>query len=283
LEKQLEIQRIKVDAYLGMIDLALFAVKEAMENRAIEEMNKDQSLEDTHSQAVRDHTQFKQLISRAIFFLHKIKKPMRVIAVDMGSRTGVGASILSKLERVENVYSVKLSEYYIEKIMPVTFEKFEAMNNKIQRVMSDFNRLDVEDGSLNIVLDIDSFYHSEDFDRTRDECSCALTKNGVIIAIDRAWLSSFTHEQFKTMLSRELPDRLTQKYGIQSGQSFTRQDFGEHEYTIRQWFDLFEHHDFESSVFLLRHPSVLNCLWLRLPTFKFLMALSSLHYIIVAK
>ncbi|MBU2609593.1 MAG: class I SAM-dependent methyltransferase [Chloroflexi bacterium] len=265
----------------GMTDLALIAAKEAMENRANVEMDaldNGQSLEETHGQAVRDYAQFEQLIGGAFAFLQKIKKTARGVAVDMGSGTGVGACILSGLEQVEKVYAVEFSEYFVEKIMPVVFEKFEAQNVKVQRVVSDFNRLDVEDGSLNIVLDIDSFHHSEDFDKTLDECSRALAKDGVIIAIDRAWPDSYTQEQFKTMLDRELPDRLKQKYGIPPGQSFTRRDFGEHEYTIQQWFDYFERHGFEPAVFLLRHPPAMNRIWLRLPTFKFSMALSGLLY-----
>jgi ubiquinone/menaquinone biosynthesis C-methylase UbiE len=265
----------------GMTDLALVAAKEAMENRANVEMNaldEGQSLEDTHGQAIRDYAQFEQLIGGAFMFLQKIKKPAHGVAVDMGSGTGVGACILSRLEEVEEIYAVEFSKFFVEKIMPVVYNKFEAQSTKIQRVVSDFNCLNVEDGSLNIVLDIDSFHHSEDFDRTLDECSRVLAKDGVIIAIDRAWPDFYTQEQFKNMLDRELPDRLKQKYGIPSGQVFTRRDFGEHEYTIRQWFDYYKRHGFEPSVFLLRHPPALNRIWLRLPTFKFSMALSGLLY-----
>jgi SAM-dependent methyltransferase len=265
----------------GMTDLALLTAKEAMENRANVEMSAldgGQSLEKTHGQAVRDYAQFEQLIGGAFAFLRHIKKLERGVAVDMGSGTGVGACILSKFDVIEKVYAVEFSEYFVEKIMPVVFKKYEAKNAKIQRVISDFNRLDLEDGSLNIVLDIDSFHHSEDFDRTLDECSRVLASNGVIIAIDRAWPDYYTQEQFKVMLDRQLPDRLKQKYGISPSQSFTRRDFGEHEYTICQWFDYYIRHGFEPSVFILRHPPALNRFWLRLPVFKFSMALSSLFY-----
>jgi len=265
----------------GMTDLALIAAREAMNNRANVEMDEvinGQSIEITHGQAVRDYAQFEQLISGAFTFLQKIMKPVLGIAVDMGSGTGVGACILSKLEQIEKVYAVEFSDYFVEKIMPVVFEEFKAQTTKIQRVVSDFNRLDVEDGSISIVLDIDSFHHSEDLDRTLEECNRALAKDGAIIAIDRAWPDSYTQKQFNIMLDLELPDNLKQKYGVPAGQSFTRRDFGEHEYSIRQWFDYFERHGFEPSVFLLRHPPALNRFWLKLPTYKFSMVLSSLLY-----
>ncbi|MDI6770084.1 MAG: class I SAM-dependent methyltransferase [Anaerolineales bacterium] len=265
----------------GMTDLALLAAKKAMENRANVEMDAmidGKSLVETHGQAVRDYVQFEQLIGGAFDFLQRIKRNARGVAIDLGSGTGVGACILSRLEGVENVYAVEFSEYFVEKIMPVVFEKFEAQHGKIQRVVGDFNRLDVADGSVNILLDIDSLHHSEDLDTTLKECDRVLDKDGIIIAIDRAWPDRYTQEKFKEMLDRELPDQLKQKYGIPPGQSFTRRDFGEHEYTIRQWFECFERHGFEPTAFLLRHPPTLNRIWLRLPTFKFSMALSSLLY-----
>jgi hypothetical protein len=105
-----------------------------------------------------------------------------------------------------------------------------------------------------------------------------LAPGGVIIAIDRAWSDRFTREQLETKLNTEFPDHLKKKYNIPLDQHFTRRDFGEHEYTIKQWFTLYRKNGFEPSVFLLRHPPALNRFWLRLPTFEFSIALSSLLY-----
>jgi SAM-dependent methyltransferase len=196
----------------------------------------------------------------------------------MGSGTGVGACILSRLEAVEKVFAVEFSAHFVEKVMPLVFEKYNANIEKIQRVVSDFNNLKIEDGSLGIILDIDSFHHSEDLDRTLQECQRVLAPGGVIIAIDRAWSDRYTREQLETMLNTEFPDHLKKKYAIPLDQHFTRRDFGEHEYTIKEWFAFFKRNGFEPSVFLLRHPPALNRFWLRLPTFDFSMAISSLLY-----
>jgi SAM-dependent methyltransferase len=158
------------------------------------------------------------------------------------------------------------------------FEKYNANNKKIQRVVSDFNHLEIEDGSLGIILDIDSFHHSEDLDRTLQECRRVMAPDGAIIAIDRAWSDRTTQEQMETMLETEFPDYLKRKYNIPLDQHFTRRDFGEHEYTINQWFGFFRNNGFEPSVFLLRHPPALNRFFLRLHTFEFSIAISSLLY-----
>ena len=267
--------------YWGMTDLAHEVAREAMENRAtveVDEVEKGQALENVHGQALRDYQQFEQLIGGALSFLKKVNHPARGVAVDMGSGTGSGACILSRFADVEKVFAVEFSEHFVEKVMPLVFEKYNANIEKIQRVVSDFNHLKIEDGSFGIILDIDSFHHSEDLDRTLQECQRVLAPGGAIIAIDRAWSDRYTREQLEAKLNTEFPDHLKQKYNIPLEAHFTRRDFGEHEYTIKDWFAFFKRNDFEPSVFLLRHPPALNRFWLRLPTFEFSMALSSLLY-----
>ena len=267
--------------YWGMTDLAHEVARAAMENRAtveVDEVEKGQALESVHGQALRDYKQFEQLIGGALSFLKKGHHPAGGAAVDMGSGTGVGACILSGLDEVGKVFAVEFSAHFVEKVMPLVFEKYHANIGKIQRVVSDFNHLEIEDGSLGIILDIDSFHHSEDLDRTLQECRRVLAPGGAIIAIDRAWSDRYTRAQLETKLDTEFPVHLKQKYNIPLEQHFTRRDFGEHEYTIRQWFTFFKRNGFEPSVFLLRHPPALNRFWLRLPTFEFSMALSSLLY-----
>jgi SAM-dependent methyltransferase len=267
--------------YWGMTDLAHEVAREAMENRAtveVDEVEKGQALENVHGQALRDYKQFEQLIRGALSFLKKGGHPASGVAADMGSGTGVGACILSRVDEVEKVFAVEFSAHFVEKVMPLVFEKYNAKIEKIQRVVSDFNHLNVEDSTLDIILDIDSFHHSEDLDRTLQECQRVLTPGGVIVAIDRAWSDGYTRAQLETKLNIEFPDHLKKKYNIPLDQHFTRRDFGEHEYTIKDWFAFFKRNGFEPSVFLLRHPPALNRFWLRLPTFDFSVTLSSLLY-----
>jgi SAM-dependent methyltransferase len=267
--------------YWGMTDLAHAVAREAMENRAtveVSEVEKGQTLESVHGQALRDYKQLEQLIRGAWSFLRKCHHPAGGVAVDMGSGTGVGACILSGFDEVEKVFAVEFSDHFVEKVMPLVFEKYHANIGKLQRVVSDFNNLKVEDCSLGIVLDIDSFHHSEDLDWTLQECQRVLAPGGVIIAIDRAWSDRYTLEQLDAKLNMEFPEYLKKKYNIPLDQHFTRRDFGEHEYTIKQWFACFKRYGFEPSVFLLRHPPALNRFWLQLPTFEFSMAFSSLLY-----
>jgi ubiquinone/menaquinone biosynthesis C-methylase UbiE len=273
--------KLNPPVFWGLTDLAHEVARKAMENRAIvevDEVEKGQNLESVHGQALRDYKQFEQLIGGALSFIKKIGASAGGTAIDMGSGTGVGACILSRIDTVDKIFAVEFSEHFVDKVMPLVFEKYNANIEKIQRVVSDFNHLNIADNSLGIVLDIDSFHHSEDLDCTFQECYRVLAPNGIIIAIDRAWPDRYTRDRLEKMLDNEFPNHLKQKYNIPLDQHFSRRDFGEHEYTIKQWFTFFRQNGFEPAVFMLRHPPALNRFWLRLPAFEFSMALSSLLY-----
>lgn len=264
--------------YWNFSKLANQTAKQAMNNRGNDEIRaveEGADLIEVHGQAIRDYQEFSQLIGGALLFLKKIGHPISGTAIDMGSGTGIGAVILSKYNFFKKIYAVEFSEMFVKKIMPIVFNKLEAKMPKIIRVVGDFNKLEVDDGSVDTVLDIDSFHHSENLDITLQECYRALQPNGVIIAIDRAWPNHYSQKDLEKKLDRELNDNLKRKYGIPNGQSFTRRDFGEHEYTINEWLDTFSRNGFDAHAFVQWHPPGLNSLWLRLPSFNFSIHINS--------
>jgi ubiquinone/menaquinone biosynthesis C-methylase UbiE len=267
--------------YWKMTDLALQKAKEGMDNRAKQEssaLEQGLDIKETHGQALRDFAQLNELILAGFDFLKKIGHRISGQAIDVGSGTGVGAGILSRLPFISKVYAVEFSEQFVLSIMPVVFESLQTDTAKIQRVVGDFNNLEVPDQSLACVLDIDSFHHAEDLDFTLHECARVLKPGGVIVAIDRAWDDHYTRADLEIKLDAELNDNLKKKYGIAEGQSFTRRDFGEHEYTMREWQDLFAKNGFDSMVFSQWHPPVLNRIWIKLPMQALFMSLNAVLY-----
>lgn len=267
--------------YWKMTDLALQKAKEGMDNRAKQEssaLEQGIDIKATHGQALRDFTQLSELILAGFDFLKKIGRLQNGQAADVGSGTGVGAGILSRLPFISKVYAVEFSEQFVLSIMPVVFESIQADTAKIQRVVGDFNNLEIPDQSLAYVLDIDSFHHAEDLGYTLRECARVLQPGGVILAVDRAWDDHYTRAELEAKLDVELNDTLKKKYGIPEGQSFTRRDFGEHEYTMREWQDQFAQQGFDSMIFSQWHPPALNRIWLKLPMQKLFMSLNAALY-----
>lgn len=274
-------ENMNTPLYWKMTDLALKEAKDGMDHRAQEEIDAIEQgvdLKATHGQAIRDFVQLNNFIQAGFNFLNRIKHQVKGEAIDVGSGTGVGAGILSRFDFISKVYAVEFSEQFVLSIMPVVFESIKANRSKIQRVVGDFNNLQVLDSSQACVLDIDSFHHAEDLDFTLRECSRVLKPGGVVVSIDRAWDDHYTRAELDSMLDAELNANLRKKYGIPDGQSFTRGDFGEHEYTIREWLELFAKNGFEGMVFSQWHPPFLNRIWLKLPIQIIMMFINSILY-----
>lgn len=275
------IKELTPPLYWKMTDLALKEAKDGMDHRAqeeIEAVERGMDLKATHGQAIRDFVQLDDFIQAGFDFLGRINHQVAGEAVDVGSGTGVGAGILSRFDFITKVYAVEFSEQFVLSIMPVVFDSINADISKIQRVVGDFNNLQIPDASQACILDIDSFHHAEDLDFTLQECARVLKPGGVIVAVDRAWDDHYTRAQLEAKLDVELNYNLKKKYGIPEGQNFTRRDFGEHEYTIGEWLGLFAKNGFEAVVFSQWHPPFLNRIWLRLPMQKIMMAVNAILY-----
>lgn len=257
--------------YWKMSELALEKAKNSMDHRAkIEEERilSGEQIKNVHTQALRDFDDIKKLIIGGVNFLRIKKINFQGNAADLGSGTGMGATILSNLPEIKKILAIEFSEQFVLRIMPEVFINFNADKSKIIRVVGDFNSLEIESNSLSLILDVDSFHHAEDLNITLKECHRVLKPGGVIIAVDRAWPDKFTRDELEKKLDKELNDHAKRLYGIPEGQSFTRRDFGEHEYTIKEWMTYYEENNFQVDVFSQVHPPALNRIFLKLPTFE---------------
>lgn len=265
--------------YWASTDLALQKAREGMDIRAINEsvaLQDGETLEEAHEQAVRDYSDIDQLINGAFQYLDETGIFISGQAIDMGSGTGVGTAILSKKTCLNRIYALEISEQFVSQIMPKIFEKFDAEASKIQRVVGDFNRIQLPDESIDLIFDLDSFHHSEDLNFTLKECFRVLKLKGVIIMIDRGWDDNVTIKELEMMLDKELNPKLKAKYNIPVEKKFTRRDWGEHEYRIMDWENYFINNGFKLEVFSQKHPPLLNSVLLKIPTFRWTIKIASI-------
>jgi SAM-dependent methyltransferase len=252
--------------YWVFSDISNEEARKANDARVVHETtlaNEGKLIKDVHSEALRDYADIKKLILAGLSFFKKLGYSMHGDAADLGSGTGIGAAILSNIQDIDNIYAIEYSEQFLLKMMPVVFSEFNAQKEKIIRVVGDFNKLKLENGSLSLILDIDSFHHSENLEITFKECFRVLKPGGVIVSIDRAWPDSFTREQLDKKLEIEYSDASKAMFGIPPGQSYKRRDNGEHEYTIKDWLSTYKDTGFDAYVFSQIHPPRLNTIFLK--------------------
>jgi SAM-dependent methyltransferase len=233
-----------------------------------------------YGEVIARYEDIRGLITGAALFLRLIGYPLMGRVADLGAGTGVASCIISKIRRINHVLAIEYSEPHVSEIMPVVFEHFKAKADKIQRVVGDFNNLQCEDNSIDTVIEVCSFHHSEVLELTLKESWRVLRPGGVLIAIDRAWPDDTSKEFLEERRNVQLVDDLKRIYGISQLTNFTRHDWGEHEYTHSEWISAFEEAGFHTISLTQRFPHVrgLNRILNRLPTFHFSLILSSIFY-----
>ncbi len=255
-----------------------------MDNRAEVEMETVQEggdLAEVHGETVKNYAVMEQLVSGAMKFLGMIGRPVQGITADLGSGTGVGACILSKYPSIQEVYAIEYSEKHVKHVMPEVFQYFHASSEKIQRVIGDFNHIQLPDGSLNLILELNSYHHSENLALSAQEAFRVLQPGGAVIAVDRAWADDTPQTYLDDLLDQDFPAALKRKYGISESQRYTRRDFGEHEYKRAFWETAFQKAGFETFMLIQDHPKNIpgaNFVLLHLPAFAWSIKLAAQRY-----
>lgn len=265
--------------YWTYTPLANKTAMDAQDNRARTESNRIQSgenMEKVHSEALRDYADIRRVLLGGFAFLKHMRLDFSGAAADLGSGIGTGATILSQLPEINRVYAVEFSEQLVLHLMPRVFEEYQAETSKIVPVVGDFNHLHLDNESLAVILEVDSFHHSEDLDVTLRECHRVLKTGGVIVATDRAWPDSTPRDELEKKLDKEYTAAQKTLWGIPADQVYRRRDSGEHEYTIRDWQAAFNRNGFDAHVFTQVHPPGLNRILTKLPTFAASTLLASL-------
>jgi ubiquinone/menaquinone biosynthesis C-methylase UbiE len=130
--------------------------------------------------------------------------------------------------------------------MPKVFEALGADQSKINRVVGDFNNLEMPDGSLDFVVELGGFHHSEDIDRTLSELHRVLKVGGTAVLIETSnpdWMSNADLERLldkRKFVVNEAGERVLG--------DVTRRSLGIHEYRFSDWVSMLEKHGFEIEV-----------------------------------
>lgn len=211
-------------------------------------------LADVHGEAVAAYSVHAAKLRGLSAFARHAGLRFRGMATDLGSGTGVGAAILSRMPGFREVLAIDYSETFVRDVMPVTFERFAADTRRIRRVVGDYNRLMLPDGSIDVAIEIGAFHHSETLTMTLREAHRILSHGGILVAIDRAWPDATTDAELRAKLDRQLPSHLKSKYGIEPLVPFSRRDWGEHELRVGEWLEQFRQAGFDAAVLTQQYP-----------------------------
>jgi len=195
---------------------------------------------------------YKKYLSIAEKFMNK---ELSGRVVDMGAGRGTFAGVASIHNDVIEVFAVEYSAGFVENVMPVCLERMGAKSEKITGCIGSFNNTKFNDNSVDFVLEGGAYHHSEDIQKTISETFRILKPGGWFIGIDRSHPNHITEVELNKFRFKELSVSQKENYGLPIDKSFTRADWGEHEYRECDWLHFFSSQGFESHLIRFRSVS----------------------------
>lgn len=155
--------------------------------------------------------------------------------LEIGAGSALISSQLSKLPEVKSVLSIDYDPYTVQNLMPLVQWATEADSSKITRVIGSYNKLDLNDGSVDTVVAVGAMHHSENLDDTFSEAYRVLKPGGLFVISDYALTPTLTQSEYSALIKRPVHSTDAQKMvaGVNDCQVPTNQSISEHP---RPWF-----------------------------------------------
>lgn len=160
------------------------------------------------------------------------------VGLELGAGTcGFSASVCNRFADIENIYAIEVVPDVVQLLQPKTISSIcGEQAKKIIRVIGSFNRLELEDNSVDFCVEVESLHHSSDLTVTLKEVARVMKKGSTLLILDRSHNNKLTQEQRKFMLEVEYND----EWKIENGynlKKLTRQENGEREIKLEEWED----------------------------------------------
>jgi ubiquinone/menaquinone biosynthesis C-methylase UbiE len=185
-------------------------------------------------------------IRRLLEWLQQERGIFRGRGADLGAGSGLCTAVISRFSEVDLISAIDYSDDFVEFTMPKVFEALGADQDKIERVRGDFNNLEMPDDSLDFVVELGGFHHSEDIDRTLTEMHRVLKPGGTAVLIEHSNADYKSEADLERMLDRRKPG--VDENGNQVLTDITRRSLGIHEYRFSDWVSMLERHGFKVEV-----------------------------------
>jgi len=178
---------------------------------------------------------------------HLVREAPRGIGLDLGSGTGLLASLMACHPDVEAVFALDVCEDLAALVAPkIAGAVLGPVASKVVPVVGSFDDIHLADESVDFIVEFKSLHHSDDLLQTFREASRVLKPRGWMLCYDRCQPDSLSDEAIDRLLSRVYPEVFLARNGCPPGITFTRRENGEHEYRWFEWERAFQAAGLES-------------------------------------
>lgn len=208
------------------------------------------------AQGTTNFEQMKNLLNQLKAF--KLLPQLSGLGLELGSGIGIlSCAILEQDsdELVEGVLALEAVPSFVQEGIPKAGR--ELLKERCYQLLPSFGtfeKIDIEEGSLDFVIQIESLHHAQDLNTAASEACRILKPGGFMLSIDRSWPDSVSDIFLNSLLDHKYEEGWLEKRGFPRDKIKTRRDNGEHEYRDCEWRSVFERVGFVEEFFIPFHP-----------------------------
>lgn len=155
--------------------------------------------------------------------------------LEIGAGSGWCSSLLSKRKEIDQLYVLDYDQYSVEELFPLVAKNLDADQEKMTGVIGSYNKMKLDDNSIDYIISIGAIHHSENLDATYRECHRVLKPGGVLIAVEHCHPNSYQITQETNENEAYIdPKRAKMLYGDENLKIKTK-DNSDHNYRICQF------------------------------------------------
>ncbi len=156
--------------------------------------------------------------------------------LELGAGCGLLGATVAAYPKVKSLLSVEICEEMTRRVIPkVAAGVLGNQSNKITPIFGSFDDLQIPNESVDFVVEIDSFHHSDNLPKTLGECQRVLKPGGFLLCFDRCHPNHVTDEDVDRMLSEVYSRKFLLANHYPPDVTLTRRENGEHEYRLFEW------------------------------------------------
>lgn len=166
----------------------------------------------------------------------------------VGLELGCGSALFSisvieqdQDSKIDSIIAIEAAKEYVETIINRAVNKYlENNREKIIPALGTFEQLNLDDSSLDFILQFEALHHAQDPQIPPIEAFRILKPGGYFISIDRSWPDGTSKNVREELLNHVYETSWLANKGFPTDKPFSRRDNGEHEYTDSEWISFFE-------------------------------------------
>lgn len=156
--------------------------------------------------------------------------------LEAGAGCGLLSAVTAKEPGVQRMYALEACEEAARLVIPkIAGDVLGDRGSVVVPVFGTFDDIELEDNSLDFMVEIHSYHHSHNLPQTCREAARVLKPGGFLVCFDRCQPNTLSDEEVQKMLAKVYDKAFLSNNCYPTDVVLTRAENGEHEYRQFEW------------------------------------------------